>query len=147
MAGLKLRCRRITAGPLTVVIETDETGRLHSVNLPKRIPAGLSPGHLSSVLGELDQAILAVDDSPPFHRKVWLRMRKIPWGSTLTYGGMAAAIGHPRASRAVGQACAANPLALVIPCHRVLGTRNLGGFAWGLAWKAKLLEIESEPRG
>ena len=145
VAGLKLRRQEVTAGPLTVVIETDDTGRLHSVNLPKRVPAGLSPEHLASVLRELERYIVALDDSRPFYQKVWLRMRKISWGSTLTYGAMAAAIGHPQASRAVGQACAANPLPLVIPCHRITGTRDLGGFAWGLGWKAKLLELEIEP--
>ena len=85
------------------------------------------------------------DDAPPFHRKVWQRLRKIPWGSALTYAEMATAVGSPRAFRAVGQACAANPLPIIVPCHRILAQSGLGGFSGGLDWKRKLLELESEP--
>ena len=136
----------ITAGPLTVDIETDEAGRLHAVHLPVEIPDGLSTEHLSSVLTQLRRLDLALGTSRPFHRSVWQRLRKIPWGNALTYGEIATSLGSPRASRAVGQACATNPLLLIIPCHRVVATQGPGGFASGLAWKNKLLELETEPR-
>ena len=137
---------RITAGPLTVKIETDEAGRLHAVRLPVKIPDGLTTEHLSSVLTQLGRHDIAPGASRPFHRSVWQRLREIPWGSALTYGEIATALGSPRASRAVGQACASNLLLLIIPCHRVVAKQGPGGFACGLAWKNKLLELETEPR-
>jgi O-6-methylguanine DNA methyltransferase len=142
----KLKLGKITSGPLTVAIESDDRGRLYAVHLPGRLPPGLSAAHLSAVLAELEQRTLAIDASRPFYRRVWQRMRTIPWGSASTYGGLAAALGSPHASRAVGQACGSNPLPLIIPCHRVIGTQGPGGFASGLAWKNKLLELETEPR-
>lgn len=82
-----------------------------------------------------------------FQRKVWNELRRIPAGETRSYGQIARAIGAPRAVRAVGSACGANPVALVIPCHRALrADGSLGGYAWGLAKKKKLLEIEKRTR-
>lgn len=82
-------------------------------------------------------------DGPDFHRKVWKALLRIPAGRTRTYGDIARTIGHPRAARAVGQACGANPLPLVIPCHRVTAANGrLGGFSCGLPWKKLLLECE-----
>jgi O-6-methylguanine DNA methyltransferase len=70
-------------------------------------------------------------------------MLEIPRGQVWTYGELARHIGHPRAARAVGQACRANPLPLFIPCHRVTGANNtLGGFSCGPAWKVLLLKLE-----
>jgi O-6-methylguanine DNA methyltransferase len=146
MAKLKLQRRDVTSGPLTVVAEIDECDRLHSVRLPARIPDGLDATHLASVVRQLNRHELAVTDPPPFQRKVWEKLRRIPWGETATYGGMARELGNPRAARAVGQACAANRLALVVPCHRVRAAHGGGGFAWGLHWKTKLLELESAAR-
>jgi AraC family transcriptional regulator, regulatory protein of adaptative response / methylated-DNA-[protein]-cysteine methyltransferase len=82
-----------------------------------------------------------------FQRKVWEQLRRIPAGETRSYGEIARAIGAPRAVRAVGSACGANPVALVIPCHRALrADGSLGGYAWGLPRKKKLLEIEKRAR-
>ncbi|MDA1117074.1 MAG: methylated-DNA--[protein]-cysteine S-methyltransferase [Proteobacteria bacterium] len=82
-----------------------------------------------------------------FQRRVWDQLRRIPAGETRSYGQIARAIGAPRAVRAVGSACGANPVALVIPCHRALrADGTLGGYAWGLAKKKKLLEIEKRAR-
>ena len=68
---------------------------------------------------------------------------RIPYGATATYHAIARRIGKPKAARAVGHACASNPVALAIPCHRVLrGDGNLGGYRWGVARKAKLLARE-----
>ena len=78
-----------------------------------------------------------------FQREVWGRMARIPAGSVLTYGELAKSIGHPGASRAVGAACSVNPLAIVFPCHRVIGARGkLTGFGGGLRMKEKLLADE-----
>lgn len=78
-----------------------------------------------------------------FQRRVWEALRAIPAGTTLTYGDLAARIGAPRAVRAVGAACGANPVAVVVPCHRVVGhDGRLTGYAWGIARKRALLARE-----
>src|SRR5215467_5983818 len=78
-----------------------------------------------------------------FQRQVWEKLRAIPYGQTVSYGDVAKALGKPGAVRAVGRACATNPVALVIPCHRVVREDNsLGGYRWGLERKKKLLDLE-----
>jgi methylated-DNA-[protein]-cysteine S-methyltransferase len=79
----------------------------------------------------------------PFQQTVWAALRAIPWGATNSYGGLARAIGKPSASRAVGLANGANPVAIVVPCHRVIGAdRKLTGYAGGLDRKRFLLAHE-----
>ena len=78
-----------------------------------------------------------------FQRQVWDKLRAIPYGQTVSYGDVAKALGNPGAVRAVGRACATNPVALVIPCHRVVREdQSLGGYRWGLDRKKKLLDRE-----
>lgn len=80
-----------------------------------------------------------------FQRQVWEQLRAIPYGQTVSYGAVAKALGKPGAVRAVGRACATNPVALVIPCHRVVREdQSLGGYRWGLDRKKQLLAHESE---
>ena len=81
-----------------------------------------------------------------FQRRVWEALRRIPRGQTRTYSQIAEAIGQPTAVRAVARACATNPVAVVIPCHRVIGSDGtLTGYRWGVGRKKKLLELESVP--
>ena len=78
-----------------------------------------------------------------FQKSVWRQMLKISTGKTKSYGEIAAAIGNPKAVRAVGGACGANPVPVLVPCHRVLAAnKKLGGFGGGLDWKRKLLAKE-----
>lgn len=78
-----------------------------------------------------------------FQLAVWEALRRIPYGQTRTYGQIAAAIGRPKASRAVGMACHRNPLWIVVPCHRVVGSSGaLTGYAGGLSMKRMLLDME-----
>jgi AraC family transcriptional regulator of adaptative response/methylated-DNA-[protein]-cysteine methyltransferase len=78
-----------------------------------------------------------------FQRKVWQALRKVPVGSTATYAGIARLVGAPASSRAVAQACGANPLAVIIPCHRVVRTDGaLSGYRWGIERKRTLLQRE-----
>jgi O-6-methylguanine DNA methyltransferase len=78
-----------------------------------------------------------------FQKSVWKALRKIPAGRTKSYGEIAQAIGRPKAVRAVGGACGANPVPVLVPCHRVLAAnKKLGGFSGGLNWKRKLLARE-----
>jgi AraC family transcriptional regulator of adaptative response/methylated-DNA-[protein]-cysteine methyltransferase len=78
-----------------------------------------------------------------FQRQVWDKLRTIPYGETVSYGEIAKALGKPGAVRAVGRACATNPVALLIPCHRVVREdKSLGGYRWGLERKQRLLDLE-----
>jgi len=99
--------------------------------------------------GELDVLTsIAVDTGgTPFQRRVWNELRRIPTGSTVSYGDLARAIGAPTAVRAVGAANGANPVAIVIPCHRVIGSDGqLTGYGGGLERKRWLLRHESAQR-
>jgi AraC family transcriptional regulator of adaptative response/methylated-DNA-[protein]-cysteine methyltransferase len=79
----------------------------------------------------------------PFQHRVWRALQRIPRGVTRTYGQVAADIGQPRAARAVGQAVGANPLAVLVPCHRVLPVAGgTGGYRWGAERKSALLAAE-----
>jgi AraC family transcriptional regulator of adaptative response/methylated-DNA-[protein]-cysteine methyltransferase len=78
-----------------------------------------------------------------FQHRVWAELRRIPRGRTRTYKELAARIGDPKAVRALARACATNPVSVVIPCHRVIGSDGrLTGYRWGLARKQALLERE-----
>lgn len=79
----------------------------------------------------------------PFRLQVWKELEKVPYGETTTYKRLAEAIGRPGAYHAVGGAVGANPLGIVVPCHRVIGTNgSLTGYDWGLPMKEALLELE-----
>jgi len=81
-----------------------------------------------------------------FQRRVWEALRQIPRGQTRTYSQIAQEIGQPTAVRAVARACAMNPVAVVVPCHRVIGSDGtLTGYRWGVERKKKLLELEHAP--
>jgi methylated-DNA-[protein]-cysteine S-methyltransferase len=82
-------------------------------------------------------------DGTPFQKKVWAAIERIPLGQTRSYGEIAEEIGHPRAARAVGSACGANPLPLFVPCHRVVASMGkIGGYAGKTHVKIKLLKME-----
>ncbi|MFN2331521.1 MAG: methylated-DNA--[protein]-cysteine S-methyltransferase [Halomonas sp.] len=82
-----------------------------------------------------------------FQRQVWAALLRIPWGKTRTYGELARRLGREGAARAVGAANGANPLPLLIPCHRVVAVGGLGGYSGGLALKRRLLELEGSLPG
>jgi methylated-DNA-[protein]-cysteine S-methyltransferase len=84
----------------------------------------------------------------PFQRQVWTALQTIPYGKTISYGELAQSIGKPNAVRAVGAANGQNPLPIVIPCHRVIGSNgSLTGYAGGLHIKRLLLDLERQPAG
>jgi methylated-DNA-[protein]-cysteine S-methyltransferase len=83
-----------------------------------------------------------------FQRDVWRRLQEIPYGETISYGELAKRIGNPKASRAVGAANGSNPIPIVIPCHRVIGSNGkLTGFGGGLPTKEALLALEAKQLG
>ena len=86
---------------------------------------------------------LDLENNTPFQVKVWNALRAIPYGRVRSYGWVARKIGRPNAARAVGAACGANPVPLLVPCHRVVaGDGSLGGFSGGLSNKRRLLKLE-----
>lgn len=117
------------------------------------VPAQIRLWHATTSKA-LAQALFgqAPDQLPPldfsagttFQQQVWQTLRQIPWGHTCSYTQLARAIGRPKAARAVGGACGANPVPVLVPCHRVLAANDrLGGFSGGLNWKRALLAREA----
>ena len=101
---------------------------------------------LEHLAGELPDLNLPLDiRATAFQKRVWEELRRIPYGETRTYGQIAAAIQAPHAARAVGNACANNPAALVVPCHRVIrGDGEIGNYRWGADRKRRLLDHERQ---
>ena len=94
--------------------------------------------------GELETfSIKLAPEGTPFQQKVWRELLEIPYGETISYGELARRIGNPNASRAVGLANGSNPIPIIIPCHRVIGSNGkLTGYGGGLPIKEKLLALE-----
>jgi len=83
-----------------------------------------------------------IDAGSGFQQKVWQQIAAIPYGSTITYQELAEQAGSPKGARAAGMACGANPLPIIIPCHRVVAQNGIGGFGGGVALKRSLLALE-----
>lgn len=141
--------------PLGQMALAEEDGALIRLYLPGEGTPRMMP-HETPLLREGREQILAylrgerktfelplAPRGTPFQCAVWEELRRIPYGTTCTYGELAARIGNPRAVRAVGQANHRNPLPIFIPCHRVIGANGaLTGYAGGLELKRSLLELE-----
>jgi len=127
-----------------------------SADLSRRFPkASIQPG--GAELKQLVAQVVKVIESPAststlpldirgtvFQEKVWQALRKIPLGTTATYAEIAERISQPKAFRAVAQACGANPVAVIVPCHRVVRTDgHISGYRWGIERKRALLEREA----
>lgn len=161
---MRLFCERVPSPIGRILLVSDGTA-LHALDfeafearalrLLQRYhgPCELVPGRAAGVAERIAAyfagELTALDTIPvetggsAFQRRVWRGLRRIPAGSTMSYGRLAAEIGAPTASRAVGLANGANPIALVIPCHRVIGANgSLTGYGGGLERKAWLLRHE-----
>jgi methylated-DNA-[protein]-cysteine S-methyltransferase len=143
-------------GNLRAIDWTDHEARMHNflrrhygkdVQLtPARNPSGLSRAISNYFAGDMT----AIDTLPtktngtPFQRQVWQALREIPLGTTISYGELAKRIGRPKAVRAVGLANGSNPVGVIVPCHRVIGSNGaLTGYGGGMERKRWLLEHES----
>ncbi|ABU57421.1 methylated-DNA--[protein]-cysteine S-methyltransferase [Roseiflexus castenholzii] len=110
---------------------------------------GLPGGWMNILLGYLNGERKNLDlpldvAATPFQQEVWNALRAIPYGTTQTYQQVAQRIGRPDATRAVAQACANNPVALIVPCHRVVRTDGTsGGYRWGIERKRALIAHEA----
>jgi methylated-DNA-[protein]-cysteine S-methyltransferase len=126
---------------------------------PRQINAEWQPdvkGVLGPIRKELDRyfagqltqfSIPVAFNGTPFQNMVWQELRRIPYGETISYRELAERIGKPKAVRAVGLANGANPIAIVVPCHRVIGSNgSLTGFGGGLPTKRALLDLERGQR-
>jgi methylated-DNA-[protein]-cysteine S-methyltransferase len=150
-----LRTTTITSplGPLTLAADGEA---LTSLWIGDRAPAPgwrRDPGPFALAAERLDAYFagepVAFDDLPtaapgtPWQQRVWAALREVPYGSTTSYGALAARLGAPTAARAVGAANGRNPIAIVVPCHRVIGASGaLTGYAGGLDAKRRLLALE-----
>lgn len=124
------------------------------ISLGNLAGATRSPSHFSDFIERLRAYFrgeshifsdnLDLSAATPFQRAVWLATQQIPYGETRSYSWLAARVNSPRAARAVGQAMATNPVPIIVPCHRVIGSDGgLTGFGGGLALKRRLLSLEA----
>jgi methylated-DNA-[protein]-cysteine S-methyltransferase len=153
-------------GPLTIVAEDGSISALHmdaqrhapdaaALGLPgdpREEPFATAAGQLAAYFaGELTEFDLPLAPAgTDFQRRVWNDLRAIPYGQTISYGELARRVGNPAASRAVGLANGRNPIAIVVPCHRVIGADgSMTGYGGGLDRKRFLLALERDagPRG
>lgn len=133
LAGLNFPSKRKTASSKGVG-EQIRQWHEHTAAALRRALAGRAAGTLPP---------LDLSGGTDFQRSVWQALRQIRPGQTRSYGEVARAIGHPKALRAVGGACGANPIPVLVPCHRVVAAdQKLGGFSGGLDWKRTLLARE-----
>jgi len=153
-------------GPFSIA--TDANGAVHAtafgseVSLRRRLPSSIAatPFKMPIRRSEARKQVEAyfkkgcktfdlplVAHGTAFQQRVWDALREIPFGETTSYGALAVQLGSPRAARAVGSANGANPICLIVPCHRVITASGaLGGFAFGLEIKEALLAHEQAQR-
>ena len=129
-----LQFPKAKAEPIADSIEPPKNWLRQTTAALKTILGGRAPNNLPP---------LDLSDGTAFQQQTWRALLRIPTGHTCGYGELARAVRRPKAARAIGGACGANPIPVIIPCHRVIGANgNLTGFSGGMDWKAKLLEIE-----
>jgi len=142
---------RVTLGDTAATLEAD----LHVEFPAARVvqdTSGKLEGWVAAILAYLDGREPNLDlpldiRATAFQRRVWQELQRIPYGQTRSYADVARRIGQPKATRAVASACAKNPVALVVPCHRVVRENgDVGGYRWGVERKKALLEAERGER-
>jgi methylated-DNA-[protein]-cysteine S-methyltransferase len=141
--GLKLRLVASVSGIRAIEFTPAKLGDAHRQDANPFLREAASQ-LLAYFAGNLRRFKLPLDlQGTEFQKSVWRELQKIPYGETRSYAQIAAAIGTPTAVRAVGAANGANPVAIVVPCHRVIGSGGkLTGYGGGLPLKKRLLELE-----
>ena len=130
----RLQFPKTKVEPITGSIEPQKNWLRQTTATLKNMLAGRAPENLPP---------LDLSAGTTFQQQTWRSLLCIPAGRTCGYGELARAIHRPKAARAIGSACGANPIPVLIPCHRVIGANgSLIGFSGGMDWKVKLLEIE-----
>ena len=127
---------------LSYIIDVDSQEVLKQKKLSSfaRFSKNQMKGYFKGGLKQFDIPLLM--KGTDFQKKVWRSLQKIQWGKTKTYKQLAEELKVPKGARAVGNCCARNPFLIVVPCHRVLSKKGLGGFALGLQTKRRLLSLE-----
>lgn len=135
---------------LYLLVERRE-GRISKISLTQERPKVPIPSEEEEALlrcwlegGKVPLERLDLSGLTEFQKEVLRFVASIPPGETMTYGEIAMLLGRPKAARAVGQALGANPFPLIIPCHRVVGSKDLGGYSSGIDLKRRLMDIERE---
>ncbi|HEY2759976.1 MAG TPA: methylated-DNA--[protein]-cysteine S-methyltransferase [Pirellulales bacterium] len=165
---MHLRLEKYDAPVSPLLIVTDLDGKLRALEFADhearmhrllsehygeyQLQPGTAPKTILSALDEFFAGNLAAIESievatggTPFQRSIWRALRKIPGGATISYGQLAVRLNRPSASRAVGAANGANPIAIVVPCHRVIGANGtLTGYGGGLPRKRWLIDHERQ---
>lgn len=173
---MQLQLNRITSPLGEMLLVTDEQGTVWSLDFATNVlhlaatlrerhgGVVLNEGPMSQATGKVVEKVAAyfkgdvdalhdipvADNGSDFQRRGWAALRKIPTGTTTTYGELALSLGFsdPRLAKEVGAAIGANPVALIVPCHRVIGKDgSLRGYRWGVHRKRELLERESRVAG
>ena len=154
---------RYLDSPVGRLLVAGDDGGLRRIRFPKGKRSDLPESLWVEAKKPLEEAVLQLEayfagklkifslnlclDVTPFQKKVLTALQQIPYGETASYGEVAEKIGNPMASRAVGQANARNPIPIIIPCHRVVGSNGtLTGFGGGVAVKQALLDLEQRHR-
>ena len=137
---------RIPYGVMEVVVDDNAiiSARLSDQRVGgRKIPwlADIMQRYNDGDIAALDEAPV-LQHGPDFRMRAWQAMRTIPAGEVLTYGDLASRAGTPGAARAAGTACALNTVMLFVPCHRIVASTGLGGYAYGLELKEALLQHE-----
>lgn len=141
---------RVMLGDSAATLEADLRREFDAAHV-RQEQGGKLEGFVDAILSYLEGREPHLDlpldiRATAFQRRVWQELQRIPFGETRTYTEVARLIGQPKATRAVARACATNPAALVIPCHRVIREDgDLGGYRWGVERKQALLGMEREP--
>jgi len=147
--------------PIGKLLIAGDDSAVRLISFPNRTE--VEPGWIAASTGVLDNAarqlreyfdgrrvefdLPLAPEGTAFQRDVWQKLCEIPYGSTISYGELARRVGNPKASRAVGAANGQNPIPIVIPCHRVIGSNGkLTGFGGGLPIKEQLLALEARQR-
>lgn len=144
-----------------VSVDNGKLCRCHWINIDSEEEHGRDPDDVSTddltVMSEVEKQLKEYFEGDrkefnlplelkgtPFQKKVWDELKKVPYGVTISYGELSRRIGNPKAVRAVAQACGANPVAIIVPCHRIIATGGkTGGYTGGVEHKIRLLEIET----
>ena len=132
---VRLQFPQIKGDPASNTIKPSK----HWINQTKSALNAILNGKIPRTFPPLD-----ISSGTDFQRAVWALLQSIPTGQVEAYGELAYRLNNPKAARAVGGACGANPIPVLIPCHRVVGANgSLTGFSAGINWKIRLLRIES----
>ncbi|MHC8299651.1 methylated-DNA--[protein]-cysteine S-methyltransferase [Pseudomonas sp. ZS1P83] len=155
-SGLGILLLAFSAEGLCALLLGDHLATLEH-DLARRFPGKQTPQRDEGLMPVLEQTLRHLEDprsaldlpldltGSVFQRRVWDALRQIPVGETASYQDIARQLGQPMAFRAVANACGANPLAVIVPCHRVRRQDgSLGGYRWGLERKRQLLERETQ---